>query len=168
MARNRYVDTSFWGDNYVLDLDPSEKLLFLYFLTNDRTNIAGIYEIAMRKVCMETGYDKEMVEKILKRFTEQRKIYYVEGHIIVRNFIRYQSLNPKIEKGIATLLEGLPERLQKVVHLKDSGLWLEAPGDESVLLVSQINTAWLKDLREREDQATKQRALNRDRSRLAR
>ena len=68
MAKNRLIDTIFWEDNYTANLDPIEKLLFLYFLTNSSTSICGIYQVTLKKIAVETGIDREMVEKILKRF----------------------------------------------------------------------------------------------------
>ena len=41
--KQRYINTKFWDDNYVIQLDPSEKLMFIYFITNPLTNICGIY-----------------------------------------------------------------------------------------------------------------------------
>jgi hypothetical protein len=64
---NRYINTNFWKDNYIADLDPSEKLLFLYLITNPRTNIAGIYELNLREIAFDTGFDVDMVKKILAR-----------------------------------------------------------------------------------------------------
>jgi len=29
MSKKRYVDTKFWDDNYIIEKDPNEKLLFL-------------------------------------------------------------------------------------------------------------------------------------------
>ena len=34
MAKQRYINTKFWRDSYIEDLDPIEKLLFLYLLSN--------------------------------------------------------------------------------------------------------------------------------------
>lgn len=154
MATNRYVNTQFWEDNYVLNLDPSEKLLFIYFLTNSRTNIAGIYEISMRKVSMETGFDKDMIEKILLRFTSDQRIYYLDDYIVVRNFIKHQKLNPSIEKGIYKEITRLPERLQKFIKLDERGLWFDAAevGGKLMLLSSSISEAWLKKMQEQDKQ----------------
>ena len=55
------VNTKFWDDTYIVTLDPIEKLLYLYFLTNPLTNICGIYEIQLRRVAFDTGIDKEVV-----------------------------------------------------------------------------------------------------------
>ena len=77
MAKQRMINTKIWSDNYFEELDPTEKLLFLYFLTNIYTNICGIYEIPLKIIAVETGIDKEMVKKILQRFESDKKIFYI-------------------------------------------------------------------------------------------
>lgn len=110
------VNTRFWDDNYVSNLDPIEKLLFLYFLTNTSTNICGIYEIPIKKVANETGIDKEMVEKIIKRFSRDKKIYYKNGWIGIVNFIKNQNQqSPQVKKGIERELEQVPNDLKLIV-----------------------------------------------------
>ena len=73
--KKRYISTKFRDDWFVVNLDPIEKLLFLYFLTNPLTNVAGIYEISMRRISFDTWIDKDMILKIIERFT--KKISYI-------------------------------------------------------------------------------------------
>ena len=86
MSKLRSVNTHFWNDNYIIDLDPIEKLLFLYLLTNPNTNMLGIYELHVRKIAFETGIDKDMVLKIFERFTKAEKVKYKDGYVILQNF----------------------------------------------------------------------------------
>jgi len=113
MSKKRYVDTKFWDDNYIMDKDPIEKLLFLYLLTNTLTNIIGIYEISIKRIAFDTGIDKEMVLKILERFEIDNKIKYENGWVIIKNFTRYQLDNPKINAGIKILLKEISTNLIK-------------------------------------------------------
>jgi len=106
--RQRMVNTRFWDDNYTSNLDPIEKLMFLYFLTNTSTNISGVYEIPIKKIANETGIDKEMVIKQLDRFARDSKIFYIEGWIGIKNFIKHQSINPSVEAGIARCMKEVP------------------------------------------------------------
>lgn len=116
MAKSRIVDTIFWEDNYTANLDPTEKLLFLYFLTNGSTNICGIYQITLKKVAVETGFEKDMVEKILCRFERDDKIFYREGWLGIKNFIKHQNQNsPQVKKGIERELELVPKSLKSIV-----------------------------------------------------
>jgi hypothetical protein len=115
MANNRYINTNFWKDGYVIDLDPSEKLLFLYLLTNPRANIAGVYEISLREMAFDTGFDVEMVKKVMSRFERDDKAYFEVGYVVIKNFIKHQSVNPKIAIGIARQINALPPSLKKQV-----------------------------------------------------
>lgn len=113
MAKNRLVDTIFWEDNYTAGLDPVEKLLFLYLLTNSSTSICGIYQITLKKIAIETGIDKEMVENILTRFEKEKKMFYRDGWMGIRNFIKHQNQkSPTIQKGIEVELKNAPKKIK--------------------------------------------------------
>lgn len=119
MAKKRFINTKFWDDPYIVDLDPLEKLLFLYFLTNPLTDICGIYEIQLRRVAFDTGIDKEMILKIIDRFSQNKKVYYLDGWIYVKNFSKHQSVNDSIQKGIVRSLETVPkEILSKIKQIE--------------------------------------------------
>jgi len=98
-----------WSDAWIADLDPIEKLLFLYLLTNERTNIAGIYELPLKIMAVETGIEKDMIEKILRRFEKDNKVIFMNNYIGIRNFIKHQdTASEKILKGINTILSTIP------------------------------------------------------------
>lgn len=109
MAKQRMINTRFWVDDYTANLDPTEKLLFLYFLTNPYTDICGVYEVPLKHIALETGIDKEMVEKIIKRFSKDGKIFYENGWVAIRNFAKHQLDNPKVKKGIEIGLSKAPK-----------------------------------------------------------
>lgn len=112
MSKNRYINTKFWSDGYVSNLDPVEKLLFLYLLSNDKTNICGIYELPLKYMAIETGIDKEMIIKILERFQKEKKIFYINGWICITNFIKHQNFqNINIKKGIESCLSEVPKEI---------------------------------------------------------
>ena len=113
-TKSRLVNCKFWDDKYTSNLDPIEKLLFLYFLTNPLTNLIGVYEIELRRIAFDTGIDKEMVNKIIERFSRDKKIYYFDGYIIIKNFVKFQNEgSEKIKIGIKNLFNSLPENIKK-------------------------------------------------------
>lgn len=117
-GKHRYLNTKFWNDNYVSELDPTEKLLFIYLLTNEHTNICGIYELPLKMIAIETGLDKTMLEKILPRLED--RIGYVRGFVVVKNFIKHQENGSElIQKGILKILKELDEDFLK--NLVDTG-----------------------------------------------
>jgi hypothetical protein len=116
MAKKRYINTRFWDDIYISNLDPSEKLLFLYFLTNQRTDICGIYEIPLKSIAVDTGLHNEMIIKILERFTRDKKIFYIDGWVYVKNFAKHQSVNESVEKGIERSLADIPSEIMAKIR----------------------------------------------------
>lgn len=115
MAKSRYINTKFWDDEYIIDLDPIQKLLFLYCLTNPLTNICGIYEIALKRIAFDTGIDKDMLVKMFKKFESDGKLLYHGGWIAVKNWIKHQDGGDKIKTGIDNELSKVPSILVKWV-----------------------------------------------------
>jgi len=124
-GKNRIVNTRFWDDSFIKELNVSEKLLFIYLLTNPLTNIAGIYEITLKRINFDTGISLSTITKILKKFGDTGKIYYVDQYILIRNFIIYQKNNPKIQAGIQNILAFLPSTLKPYVIKTNDRLYID-------------------------------------------
>lgn len=121
----RYINTNFWKDSYIVDLETDEKLLFLYLLTNPQTNIAGIYELSIREMAFDTDIDKKRIAEIMLKFEKDHKLVYINGWVALNNWIKHQSKNPKVATGIQRIVDNLPEWLQnKLLHPDDDQLTL--------------------------------------------
>lgn len=104
MSKQRVVKDEIWDDEWFYDLDPSEKLIWLFLLTNPRSNIAGIYKINTRWIANLTGFDKDIVKTILNRFVDDGKIVYEDDWIALINFYKHLAYkNPSIALGIKRL-----------------------------------------------------------------
>ncbi len=109
--KNRQINTHFWEDNYISELNPAEKLLFLYLLTNPLTDVSGVYEIQIRRIAFDTKLEEDDILKIIEKFSENEKIFYIQGYIYVKNFRKHQKTNPSIEIAIKNSLKELPEEI---------------------------------------------------------
>lgn len=116
----RVLSTNFWTDNWVEELEPVEKLVFIYLITNPLNNIAGVYKIHTKRIAYETGMEKNEIEKILQKFCDAKKIIRHEEWMVIVNFIKNQSKNPKVENGIKRIVETLPESLFIAIY---ESLW---------------------------------------------
>lgn len=112
MARLRSVSTAFWSDPFIEELTPIEKLLFLYLITNEKTNMLGVYEASNKKISFETGIELEMVSKCLERFESLGKVKRVGNWIILVNFLKHQSFNTNMKKSAIDTYNGLPNELK--------------------------------------------------------
>lgn len=111
MSKLRSISTSFWSDPFIEDLSVSEKLLYLYLITNEKTNMLGIYEVSIRKISFETGIDKPTVEKALKHFETLGKVKYIDNYIILVKFLKHQNFNTNMKKSAIDVYLNLPKSL---------------------------------------------------------
>lgn len=103
MAVYRHIHIDYWQDGFVLDLTPEEKYFYIYLMTNSKTSQCGIYELPKRIIETETGYNRETVEKLLKRFEDYGKIIYSEEskEIFIKNWLKHNKVvSPKVKKCV--------------------------------------------------------------------
>jgi hypothetical protein len=130
----RSVNTKFWDDPFVENLSPSEKLLFLYLLTNPLANLLGIYEITIKRICYDTGLNKETVTNGLKQFGTVRKAFYYENFIILPNWLKNQNLNKNMKIAVAREFNSLPTVLKdSILRNGSEGLSNDSEGFRMVM-----------------------------------
>ena len=112
MSNLRSFFRAFWSDQFIDDLSPSEKLLFLYLITNEKTNMLGIYEVSVKKISFDTGLNKDIIEKALKEFERLSKVKYIKNHIILVNFMKHQNYNTNMKKSAIDIYNSLPKELK--------------------------------------------------------
>lgn len=110
----RQIHTSIWKKPWFLDLEPQEKLLFIYLFSNDTTHLTGLYEISLRTMASETCLDMESVKQILAKFEQIGKVHYdYERSIVwVVNLLEHNAENrtsPKIQPHIVSGFAALPD-----------------------------------------------------------
>ncbi len=110
MGIYRNINTSFWTDTKVADdFTPEDKYFMLYCLTNNYTNLCGCYEISIKQMSKDLGYEVETVEKLLKRFDEIHNIisYNKENkEILIKNWHKYNwTKSGKLDKPLLNEIE---------------------------------------------------------------
>jgi uncharacterized phage protein (TIGR02220 family) len=105
MAIYRNVQLSFWTDNKVEDeFTPEDKYFYLYLLTNPQTNICGCYEVSYSQMTRQTGYNRETIDRLLKRFDETHEIVKYDKdtkEVLIINWYKYNwSKSEKTLQGV--------------------------------------------------------------------
>lgn len=110
ISKNRYIDTSFWDDEWITELDPSEKLLYIYLLTNPLTNISGIYKLTRRRICFDTGFNETTVNYIFQKFESAKKVFRCGEYVILKSWCKHQTWEKSgnVRQGIMNCLEEVP------------------------------------------------------------
>ena len=111
MSKKRYVDTKFWDDAYITSLEPMERYLFLYLITNPLTKLSGIYELQLRRIVFDTGLDMAVVKAGVEKFQVDAKLAYIDGWMVLRNFTKHQNLNQNMKKGIVAEVAKIPKKI---------------------------------------------------------
>ena len=105
MATYRNIHISFWTDSKVVDdMTPEDRYVYLYCLTNPKTNLCGCYEISLKQISNETGYSVDSVERLLKRLDNAHNVirYYAPTkELLLLNWNRYNwSESDKLNKPL--------------------------------------------------------------------
>lgn len=104
MAIYRNISMNFWTDSKVVDdFSPEDKYFMLYCLTNPYTNLCGCYEISIKQMIRDTGYNEETIYKLLDRLSQYGVIKYnkTNKEIFINNWFKYNwTKSEKLDKPL--------------------------------------------------------------------
>jgi hypothetical protein len=89
--QTRILHTEIWQDDFFSELNPQEKLLFIYFLTNERVNIIHLYQCSVARVHADTGINTPIIVEAQRKFEKQGKIFFFENYIYLKNASKYEN-----------------------------------------------------------------------------
>ena len=101
-----------WDDVWFEELDPLDKLVWIYLLTNKNTNMLGVYELSMKRMSFEIGLPLERIKKAFESFETLKKAKYINGYIVLYNWIKNQSYNTNMKKSALNEYQNLPNNVK--------------------------------------------------------
>ena len=136
MAKQRYINTEFWTDEFIEALEPLDRYLFLYFLTNVHTTICGIYRLPIRYITGDTKLTESQVQESLRKLWREeernQKILYLDGWVYIKNFERHQVArgSEKVKIGIERAKKEVPrDILAKIAKISKKQIVYPYPTD---------------------------------------
>jgi len=118
MAVRRYVNTELWEDGYVQSLNPMQRYLWIYLITNPKCSIAGVYEVTMKTMVDLTGLPKRRITEYIAKFEAEKKLVYRDNWVVLANAPKHQeweSSSP-VAKGIENVLRKAPRWVLAGIH----------------------------------------------------
>jgi hypothetical protein len=102
----------FWTDSKVVDdFTPEDRYFHIYVLTNPHTNLCGCYEVSLKQIANETGYNTDTVSRLLDRFQNvHRTLEYCKEtkEILILNWCKYNwTASPKLDKPLLKDIESI-------------------------------------------------------------
>jgi hypothetical protein len=86
----RILYTEIWQDEFFCSLNPNEKLLFIYFLTNDSVNIIHLYRCNLARIKADTGIDTPIILKAQAVFEKAEKMFFKDGFVFLKNAHKFE------------------------------------------------------------------------------
>ena len=87
------LSMSFWTDSKIDDdFTPEDKYFFLYLLSNPHTSVTGCYEISMKQMERETGYNTDTITRLIQRMQDVHKVIKYDQEtkeVLIVNWYKY-------------------------------------------------------------------------------
>ena len=109
MSYFRQIHTLIWKDEDFLNFNRDEKLLFIYFFSNESTTLSGLYKMPLKVVNFETGLSMKIIKSALEKFESLEKIFYRDGYVFVKKFQFYNKGGQFVAISIKKELDLLPD-----------------------------------------------------------
>lgn len=124
MAIYRTIQLSFWTDSKVVDdFTPEDRYFYLYLMTNPHTTLCGCYEVSIRQIASETGYSKDVVERLIDRMEKVHDVVRYDRdtkEILILNWYKYNwTKSPKLRPAIESSIDKVktPEFTEYLTNL---------------------------------------------------
>lgn len=88
--KTRILHTRIYTDDFFAELNPVEKLIFIYLLTNENVNIIHLYELPDRKILYDLGISQTQLTAAKDKFQATGKIYFYKSFIYLANAAKYE------------------------------------------------------------------------------
>lgn len=77
-CKYRAIQDAFWNDIMIVELEPDEKLVYLWLMTNRHLDICGCYQVSHKTIEYETGIPWSRGREIFRKFEEMERLLYSE------------------------------------------------------------------------------------------
>jgi hypothetical protein len=110
--KTRIIHTRFWQDSFVSTLSKTDKLIFIYLLTNDRVSLTGIYELPDKYIKADLEVTQKELDGTKQKLAKNDKIYFLDGWVRIVNHDKYNSYTgEKIEIAKEKEIQSVPSKL---------------------------------------------------------
>lgn len=105
----------FWRSSFVDQMDPVEKLIYVYMITSPDSNMEGLYKTTMRRIAFETGIEADTIRRLGARLEARGKGGFYEANdvvwVVVSEAPSHMSHSPTILKHAKDVYSDVPDEV---------------------------------------------------------
>lgn len=127
MAKTADVLQAIWADPWFVALPPDAKLIFLWAITNEHSNLAGVYVVAEETIRHETKFTEGRLRKALEVVHPKMGYRAESGTVCVPSRPKHvRSKTPQIAKSIVRAVADCAHTEIQAFYLRKYGhsAWL--------------------------------------------
>lgn len=133
MAIYRQIHTSFWQDDFIIELNAQEKLFYIWLIANPKVNQSGCYEISRKVAELETGLNwKQKIEPMIEHFKSKNKIDFdfQTNEVLVKNWLKFNAIpSPKVYANIISNIQNIKNATFKKYCMDTLSILYQYPMD---------------------------------------
>jgi DnaD/phage-associated family protein len=103
----RTIESDYWTRPSIQPLSWDAKAFYLYLITNEHVNSAGVYHLTVKTICFDTDLTEKKVPELFKELDDKVKWYPEKDIVWVKKFIYRQSKSPKFIQAVSKHLTNL-------------------------------------------------------------
>ena len=121
--KTQNIKSTMWIDPKFNKLSTTGKLLWVYFLTSEQSNIAGIFECSISSIADQVGITKKQVIEEINAISKLDMGWHYNDYVILKNRWEYNTLtNNNILSGIRNIISEIPDKVKKFILELDNEL----------------------------------------------
>jgi|GEM_PF-2238968 len=133
--KTRILHSRIYTDSFFMELSSIEKLLFIYYLTNDAVNIIHCYECPDKKVQNEIGVSIPLIKRYQEKVEKAGKMFFKDGYVFLKNASKYESYTGVLnEKAKESLLDQLSEEIRNWYEGSMKGVYIPTINQKSEII----------------------------------
>ena len=113
--KTRIIHTKVWIDSWFSELNSIEKLLFIFFITNERIGLTGAYECSDRLTSFYTGISSDEIKKAKEKLIP---FIFIDNWVIIKKAHQYSNYtsNDKLKMAYNKEFQLLPDNVKEHIE----------------------------------------------------
>lgn len=110
--KSRILFCDYWEDPKVLEFSVEERIIGVYFWTNSRASLCGLYQVSEPHILLETGTSKESLISVKAKLESLSRVHFFENWVYLPHAQKLCGyINDNQKKGVEKEVSRVPPEI---------------------------------------------------------